>query len=427
MTTAPSETMRAGAPAASGSLVVFSDDWGRHPSSCQHLVRQLLPDHKVLWVNTIGTRAPRLDLQTVRRVAEKVLQWGRRSSRGRSHDADESVQTHPNLTVTNPKMWPWFATDRDRRLNRWLLTRQLNSLIRRLPQPVVALTTLPITADLPGQLSVAGWIYYCVDDFSVWPGLDGKTLRRMDQDMVRRADTLIAVSETLQGMIAAEGRTSQLLTHGVDVDFWRTPSSDSLRQADVLLAGTSGRHIVFWGVIDRRLETAAIRQLSNECPGDTLVFIGPQQDPDPEILNLPNVVVRPPQPLKILPGIAARADVLMMPYADLPVTRAMQPLKLKEYLATGRAVVVNRLPSTDAWEDCMDISTTPQDFSQLVQTRLSQGVPAEQLNSRRRLDQESWTTKSQILKHSIGELLNRRTTEKTTSASSLAASSATGH
>jgi len=26
-------------------LVVFSDDWGRHPSSCQHLIRRLLLIH----------------------------------------------------------------------------------------------------------------------------------------------------------------------------------------------------------------------------------------------------------------------------------------------------------------------------------------------------------------------------------------------
>ena len=57
-------------------LIVFSDDWGRHPSSCQHLVRQLLfqnrlcchggcadcRDYSVLWVNTIGTRRPGLNL-----------------------------------------------------------------------------------------------------------------------------------------------------------------------------------------------------------------------------------------------------------------------------------------------------------------------------------------------------------------------------
>ena len=34
-----------------------------------------------------------------------------------------------------------------------------------------------------------------------------------------------------------------------------------------------------------------------------------------------------------------------MPYADLPVTRAMQPLKLKEYLVTDRPVVVADLPA----------------------------------------------------------------------------------
>ena len=48
-------------------LLVFSDDWGRHPSSCQHLVRHLLPRRRVTWVNTIGMRPPRLDLATAKR------------------------------------------------------------------------------------------------------------------------------------------------------------------------------------------------------------------------------------------------------------------------------------------------------------------------------------------------------------------------
>lgn len=417
MTIAPTDTVRPGTPK---SLVVFSDDWGRHPSSCQHLVRQLLPEFQVLWVNTIGTRAPRLDWQTFRRVTEKVLQWGHRSSKSKADHADSTEQTHSNLTVVNPKMWPWFATERDRKLNRWLLSRQINSMIRQLPKPVVALTTLPITADLPGALDVSAWLYYCVDDFSVWPGLDGQTLRRMDQEMIRRSDSLIAVSETLQGMIAAEGRTSQLLTHGVDVDFWKLPSQEATRQANAVFQETTGRRIVFWGVMDRRLDTAAIRQLSRDCAHDTLIFIGPQQDPDPEILALPNVVIRPPQPLSVLPGIAARADVLMMPYANLPVTRAMQPLKLKEYLATGRPVVVNRLPSTDSWEDCLDVSNSPLEFSRMVQRRLTEGVPGEQLQSRRRLHQESWSAKSQILQSSLCELINRKTTTESTFSASVA-------
>ena len=41
-------------------LLVFADDWGRHPSSCQHLISRLLDRHRVAWVNTVGMRPPRL-------------------------------------------------------------------------------------------------------------------------------------------------------------------------------------------------------------------------------------------------------------------------------------------------------------------------------------------------------------------------------
>ena len=40
-------------------LVVLGEDWGQHPSSTQHLIKRLLPDYQVLWVNSIGLRRPR--------------------------------------------------------------------------------------------------------------------------------------------------------------------------------------------------------------------------------------------------------------------------------------------------------------------------------------------------------------------------------
>src|SRR5689334_23104520 len=98
-------------------LLVFADDWGRHASSCQHLVRQLLPRREVCWVNTIGMRPPRLDLATITRGAGKIRGW--LSPPGR---AAEPLPDH--LRVANPIMWPWFTTRFDRRLNRALLSRQ---------------------------------------------------------------------------------------------------------------------------------------------------------------------------------------------------------------------------------------------------------------------------------------------------------------
>ncbi len=210
--------------------------------------------------------------------------------------------------------------------------------------------------------------------------------------MIQRADSIVAVSETLQSMIAHEGRSAQLLTHGVDVDFWRSGSDSSSKLMDA-----PRPHVVFWGVIDRRMDSASLRQLSHDMTEGTIVLIGPQQDPNFDVLALPNVRTMATQPLSALPAIAKQAEVLIMPYADLPVTRSMQPLKLKEYLATGKPVVVNRLPSTDEWSDCLDAAETPAQFSRMVRERIKDGIPAPQVTARTRLQQESWKSKAAAL------------------------------
>jgi len=364
------------------TLLIFSDDWGRHPSSCQHLTRRLLRHHPVIWVNTIGTRTPRVDLATVRRVLQKLGDW--------SHSRKLSSLMPPGLTVLNPRMWPWFRTDLDRRLNRALLLRQLEPVLHGCRTPVVAVTTVPIVADLIGTLPVRRWVYYCVDDFSKWPGLDQEPLDRMERQLVARADELIAVSETLRQRLGDMGRESYLLTHGVDLELW-------LRR-DVLALPQLGQHhrplIVFWGMVDRRLDVGFLKRLSEDLAEGTIVLVGPEQDPDPVLREMSRVVRLPAMSFDQLPALAQESAVLVMPYADLPVTRAMQPLKLKEYLATDRPVVVADLPSTRLWSEALDLVRTPEEFSNAVRLRVRSGLPSSQRTARAGLVSESWTAKS---------------------------------
>ena len=102
-------------------LLVFSDDWGRHPSSCQHLIHHLLGDYSVTWVNTIGMRPPRLDLLTVKRGLEKLNGWIKPNK-----ESNGSEPELPNgLKVIDAKMWPRMKNSWDRKINRHLLTKQL--------------------------------------------------------------------------------------------------------------------------------------------------------------------------------------------------------------------------------------------------------------------------------------------------------------
>jgi len=397
-------------------LLVFADDWGRHPSSCQHLVGHLLDRYQVWWVNTIGMRRARLDSATLSRGLEKLKQWLHPTG-GQVPD-DDRRRTHPHLHVLNPRMWPSFGSALERRINRVLLTRQLIPYIARLPEPPIAVTNIPIVADLIGCLPVRRWVYYCVDDFAEWPGLDGKTLRAMEENLVERVDTLIAVSPSLRDKLGRRRQPVHLLTHGVDLERWQGPQHDApavespgalenralgdqpntedlARQAGSL-AGLERPLIMFWGVVDRRMDVAFLKRLANDLTGGTIVLVGPESDPDPALARLPRVVRHPAVPFAQLPQIAREAQVLIMPYADLPVTRAMQPLKLKEYLATGKPVVVRDLPSTRTWADALDLAVTPEAFSQAVQERLVTGVPAPQRQARGRLTEESWAAKARV-------------------------------
>ena len=372
-------------------LLVFSDDWGRHPSSCQHLIRQMLGQVDVTWVNTIGMRPPRLDRVTLARASEKLAGWFTRSKadgdacQGDAVAAGDSVRPQ----VIDSKMWPWMSHSWDRWLNRKLLVSQLSQAA----QEATVITTIPIVCDLVDHLPAARWVYYCVDDFSVWPGLDGKTLGSMEDELLPKMDAVVAVSETLRDSLSARGCQAELMTHGVDLAFWQQATdTDSRDHANSPLA-------LFWGVVDRRMNADWILGLADAMDEISIRLVGPMQDPDPRLLKHPKIELPGPVAFEQLPALASQADVLIMPYADLPVTRAMQPLKLKEYLATGKPVVTSSLPTTDKLSDVLDVASDPQQFIDWVRRRASGEVDPNQADARRNmLSTEGWAAKAESLR-----------------------------
>ncbi len=376
-------------------LLVFADDYGRHPSSCQHLIRRMAADRSVFWVNTIGTRRPTLRLDDLRRGGEKLRQWVAEPSSPPNAGKREPI-------VINPPMLPTFASRPARWINRRLLCRAIRRAVtEHLHVDPIAITTLPITADLVGRIPAARWIYYCVDDFAAWPGLDSRTLATMECELLAKVDAVAAVSEPLARRASAAGREPTLITHGIDPPTWADPQTDDMAHPALRAIAAAPRpRAVYWGLIDPRLDVELVSRLAERTTG-SVVLIGPTQGDVESLRKLDRVYLPGRLPHELLPQAARRAEALVMPYARSPVTGAMQPLKLLEYLATDRAVVCADLPAARRWADCCDVVGRGDFVERVCRRQITGPTPRQRRRRQRRLAQETWEHKAALLESLI--------------------------
>ena len=102
-------------------MLCFSHDWSGDPLSKTHLMRLLARDNRVLWVNSIGYRAPTASKRDLTRALNKAL-----AATGPLH------QPERNIHVLNPLMIPAYGQPWARSFNRWFLRQQVLRAMRSL-------------------------------------------------------------------------------------------------------------------------------------------------------------------------------------------------------------------------------------------------------------------------------------------------------
>ena len=373
--------------ATAAAFIVFSDDWGEHPSSCQHLFRQLLPGHRVIWVNTIGMRAPKFTLGDLRKIVLKVgKMFARRGPPARSDSS-------PQPEVCQPFMLPFSSIGAVRRFNRRSVVRAVRRRMQALnvTRPVVV-STVPNACDYVDCFDAARIVYYCVDDFSRWPGLEHALVREMEASLVAKANVLIATSRNLFAMLSATGRSVQLLTHGVDIEHFSriAPSEHAcLSKIPTPRAG-------YFGLFDERSNQALLAEVARAMPDVAFVITGPVETDVASLSACANVHFTGPLPYRELPALIRGLEALFIPYVVDELTDSISPLKLKEYLVTGKPVVVTPIAEARLNPALLSLATTAQDWVSALRAALAADAAARRAVALAALKEESWWHKARL-------------------------------
>ena len=376
-------------------IVVFSDDWGRHPSSSQHIFRHLLNRCKVTWINTIGLRTIRLSMYDLKRSFQVLRNW--MTSNSGSDSVTQNEKTNPLVLV--PMMLPSFRYRLTAYVNQKILIRTVRKALAsdRKKEKNVLVSTLPIIPDLFSAGIFDRTVYYCVDDFTTWPGVDGATMRRLESEMLKECDLLIATSSELLNSRGASVKKSCLLTHGVDFKHFARASQLSTSNE---LTKLPKPVIGFFGLFDERMNGSILEDISQQFVTGSIVILGPVDRDIQPFTSFKNIHFFGPVPYKELPNWVSGFDACILPYKVDESTKSINPLKLREYLATRKPVISTPLPEAVRLSQYVRIAS-PDDFSEAVRNKIEKHSVNPNLETF--LQSESWEKKAEEFQRIIME------------------------
>lgn len=302
--------------------LVFGDDWGRHPSTTQHLIAHLPPGDTITWVGSLGLRPPHLALSDLRRIHERLFPSASNTPPTGLPQSSPLGQRSPDRLIT-PRLLPWHL--RALPLNRLLFRRALSPTLAAAPPAPRPITLLanPVASLYADLASPWAIIYLRLDDWPRFPGVNPTLIAATEPRLLREADLVLAPNRhLLEGVTAPHA----VLAQGVDLERFATP-----------LDPPATRVLGYWGSIAPWLDQDLILAVARNHPDWTLELIG-RVDTDLSRLTsakLPNLRLLPPVRHDQLAAQTTHWRAAWAPFIRGDHIARSSSLKLREYLAAG--------------------------------------------------------------------------------------------
>ncbi|HKQ79265.1 MAG TPA: glycosyltransferase [Blastocatellia bacterium] len=373
-------------------MLCFSHDWSGDPLSKTHLMRLMARDNRVLWVNSIGYRTPTASKADLSRALKKLLAA-----------ANPLREVEPNMFTLNPLVIPAYGNPGVRAFNRRFLRWQVRRAMRQLEfDRVINWVFNPAASVIAGELGEETVIYYCVDEYTAFTGVDSDSLAELERQLMMRSDLVIVSADRLYRSKAPFNPRTALVRHGVDYSHFSRALDHRTNVPDEI-ARLPRPVIGFFGLIADWVDVELIASVAERFSTGSLALLGKVTTDISMLERAPNVHLLGRKHYSELPAFCKGFDVALMPFRINELTLNANPLKAREYLAAGLPVVSTAIPEVEALGLCR-IGVDRESFLfEVEQSLLDPGPKVERSESVRG---ESWETRVDEIRSHLARLFD---------------------
>lgn len=341
-----------------GVIALIPDDWDDLWQPRHHVVSRLARYFQVVWVNPVENWREMLKKERTPRPSGPA-------ERAHTSTAPGLVVYYPEISLSRLYRVNWL----DNFLVRQTLKRARKILTRRGCRRIILYLWRPTFSSalesIPFDLSC-----YHIDDEYSFSSVE-LPLSEIERQLIRDVDQAFLHSS---GLLEKKGNINPhtfFVPNGVDYEAYSRVQPEPLD-----LASIPHPRIGYTGFIKRHLDWQVLLSLSQEHREWSFVFVGPQSPHDDivaiiqELTKRPNVYFLGPKPTRDLSAYPQHFDVCIMPYQANDYTKYVYPLKLHEYLASGRPTVGSRIRTLCEFTNVVALASTCEEWSTAIEDSL---------------------------------------------------------
>lgn len=256
--------------------------------------------------------------------------------------------------------------------------------------------------------------FYHIDDEYSFSSTE-QDISEEESALIHRVDQVFIHSPALMEKKGRLNRNTRYVPNGVDYEAFSSPASEP---AD--LSNIPRPRIGYMGIIKEQLDFEIYIKLAELHPEWSFVFVGPMRNVSAieglleRVQKKSNVHFLGGKHKEELPAYAQHFDVGTLCYVVDGYSKFIYPLKINEYLATGRPVVGVPIPSINMYRDVVKIARTAEEWSEAIARCLSveENSPELIAGRRRRASEYDWRRQVSDIAQTMCEHLGSRYVEE---------------